>query len=122
MSPYPADIEQDMRAFCQSLRENDRRRYAAVEVAKLGHGGLEYISRILGIDPKTIRQGRRDLKDLPDQPKTRVRKPGGGRKPRLEHEPKIGDDFQEVLADQTAGSPTDESLIWTNLTRTEIVD
>ena len=111
-----------MRTFYQSLRENDRRRYAAVEAAKLGHGGIEYISKVLGIDPKTIRQGQRDLDDLPEGPATRVRKPGGGRKRRLDQDPKIDEDFHKVLVEHTAGSPTQESLIWTNLTRTEIVD
>ncbi len=122
MTPYSQHIEQSMRSFFQSLRENDRRCYAALEAAKLGHGGTEYISSVLGIDPKTIRQGQRDLENLPDRPTARVRKTGGGRKRRLEHEPKIDEDFQKVLVDQTAGSPTQESLIWTNLTRTAIVD
>jgi len=69
MSPYPHHVEHTMRAFYRSLRENDRRRYAAVEAAKLGHGGIEYISRALGVDPKTIRQGQRDLEDLPEDPR-----------------------------------------------------
>jgi hypothetical protein len=111
-----------MRSFSLSLHENDRRRYAAVEAAKLGHGGIEYISKVLGIDPKTIRQGQRDLDDLPERPATRVRKPGGGRKRRLDQDPKIDDDFHKVLVEHTAGSPTEETLIWTNLTKTEIVD
>ena len=111
-----------MRAFYRSLRENDRRRYAAVEAAKLGHGGIEYISRVLGVDPKTIRQGQRDLEDLPEGPASRVRKPGGGRKRKIDEDPKIDEDFRKVLVEHTAGSPTEESLIWTNLTRTEIVD
>jgi hypothetical protein len=122
MSAYPRDVEQTMRAFYQSLRENDRRRYAAVEAAKLGHGGIEYISKLLGIDPKTIHQGQRDLDDLPEGPAPRVRKTGGGRKRRLDHDPKIDEDFRKVLVNHTAGSPTQESLIWTDLTRTEIVD
>jgi hypothetical protein len=122
MSPYPRDVEQTMRAFSQSLRENDRRRYAAVEAAKLGHGAIEYISKVLGIDPKTIRQGQRDLENLPEGSTARVRETGGGRKRRLDQDPKIDEDFHKVLVDHTAGSPTQESLIWTNLTRTEIVD
>jgi len=122
MTPYPRAIEQTMRSFYQSLRENDRRRYAAVEAAKLGHGGIEYIAEVLGIDPKTIRQGQRDLEDLPKRPQERVRKKGGGRKRRLDQDPKIADDFHQVLIEHTAGSPTEESLIWTNLTKTEIVD
>jgi hypothetical protein len=122
MIPYPRAVEQTMKTFCASLRENDRRRYAAVEAAKLGHGGIEYISQLLGIDPKTIRQGQRDLEDLPEGPSSRVRRPGGGRKRKLDQDPKIDADFRTVLVEHTAGSPTEESLIWTNLTKTEIVD
>jgi hypothetical protein len=122
MSPYTRDVEHTMRAFYRSLRENDRRRYAAVEAAKLGYGGIEYISQVLGVDPKTIRQGQRDLEDLPKDPTSRVREPGGGRKPKIDEDPKIGEDFRKVLVEHTAGSPTEESLIWTNLTKTEIVD
>jgi hypothetical protein len=122
MSLYPRDVEQTMRSFYQSLHENDRRRYAAVEAAKLGHGGIEYISQVLGIDPKTIRQGQRDLEDLPKGPAARVREPGGGRKRKIDDDPKIDEDFRKVLVEHTAGSPTEESLIWTNLTKTEIVD
>lgn len=122
MIPYPPHIERSMRSFYRSLRENDRRVYAAVEAAKLGHGGVEYIAAVLGIDPKTIRRGQRDLDDLPDRPGPRIRKPGGGPKRKLDENPQIADDFQKVLIDHTAGSPTCESLIWTNLTKTEIVD
>jgi hypothetical protein len=122
MTPYSRDVEQMMRSFYRSLREHDRRRYAAVEAAKLGHGGTEYIAGVLGIDPKTIRHGRRDLDDLPDRPAPRVREPGGGRKRKIEDDPEIDADFRRVLVEHTAGSPTEESLIWTNLTKTEIVD
>jgi hypothetical protein len=76
MTPYSAEVELAMVTFCQSLREKDRRRYAAVEAAKFGPGGVPYIARLLGIDPKTIRQGEADLKDLPDVPPEDVRKKG----------------------------------------------
>ena len=65
MTPYPAEVELAMVTFFGSLREKDRRRYAAVEAAKLGPGGLAYLSRLLGIDSRTIRQGEADLQDLP---------------------------------------------------------
>ena len=87
MTPYPPHIERSMRSFYRSLRENDRRVYAAVEAAKLGHGGVEYIAAVLGIDPKTIRRGQRDLEDLPDRPGPRVRKPGGGPQRKLDEDP-----------------------------------
>ena len=52
MTPYPPDVERTMRAFYRSLRANDRRRYAAVAAAKLGHGGVASIAKVLGVDPK----------------------------------------------------------------------
>lgn len=122
MTPYSRAVEKIMKTFFESLRENDRRRYAAVEAAKLGHGGVEYIAKVLDIDPKTIRHGQRDLEDLPKGPAARVREPGGGRKRRLDQDPKIDEDFRKVLVNHTAGSPTEASLIGTNLTKTEIVD
>ncbi len=73
---YSPDVEETMKTFFLSLREKDRRRYAAVEAAKLGHGGVDYIATLLGCDPKTIRQGQVDLQDLPDVPPERCRKKG----------------------------------------------
>ena len=80
--PYPAEVERAMQVMYRSLRENDRRRYAAVEVAKLGHGGTDYIAALLDCDHKTIRRGQSDLEELqalPLQdiaPSERVRKRG----------------------------------------------
>jgi hypothetical protein len=80
--PYPAEVEKSMQAMFRSLRENDRRRYAAVEAAKLGHGGTEYVSSLLDCDPKTIRRGQSDLDELAAlplediAPSERVRKKG----------------------------------------------
>jgi hypothetical protein len=73
---YCAAIEQSMITFYSSLREKDQRRYAAVEAEKLGHGGIEYLSSLLDCDPKTIRQGQADLKELPPVPPERCRKKG----------------------------------------------
>ncbi|MGZ3414995.1 MAG: hypothetical protein ACXVAT_14310 [Isosphaeraceae bacterium] len=73
---YSPEIEHAMRMFHDSLSEKDRRRYAAIEAAKLGHGGTAYIAALLGCDPKTIRQGQHDLDQLPDGLGDRVRKKG----------------------------------------------
>ena len=77
MDGYSAEIEQKMQRFFGWLSEKDRRRYAAVEAAKLGHGGVEYIARILGGDPHPIRQGLRDLEEAEDAAVGRIRKKGG---------------------------------------------
>jgi hypothetical protein len=76
VQPYSAAVERAMITFYSSLREKDQRRYAAVEAEKLGHGGVEYLSSLLGCDPKTIRQGQADLKALPPVPPERCRKKG----------------------------------------------
>jgi hypothetical protein len=77
MQAYSADIEQKMQRFFGWLSEKDRRRYAAVEAAKLGHGGVEYIAQVLACDPKTIRQGLHDLEEAEDAAAGRIRKKGG---------------------------------------------
>lgn len=75
---YAEQIELQMVNFYQSLSEKDRRRYAAVEAEKLGHGGNAYIARLFGCDPDTIRRGREDVEQLPeDEASGRIRKKGG---------------------------------------------
>ena len=76
MDGYSAELEQQMSRLYRSLNERDRRRYAAVETAKLGHGGMEYISRLLGCDPKTIRQGITELESDHELDTQRQRKKG----------------------------------------------
>jgi hypothetical protein len=76
MQTYSIATERMMKRFFQWLSEKDRRRYAAVEAAKLGHGGVEYIARVLGCDPQTIRQGREELEQPEDPAAGRVRKKG----------------------------------------------
>jgi len=76
MDAYGADIERKMKRLFEWLSEKDRRRYAAVEATKLGHGGIEYIARIFKCDPKTIRQGLADLEAPEDPAAERVRKKG----------------------------------------------
>ena len=43
MDGYSREVETQMSRFFDSLCERDRRRYAAVEASKLGHGGIAYI-------------------------------------------------------------------------------
>ena len=76
MDAYTAEIERKMQRFFGWLSEKDRRRYAAIEAAKLGHGGIEYIARILACAPKTIRQGLHELAEPTDAAAGRIRKKG----------------------------------------------
>jgi hypothetical protein len=81
---FDSMIETRMRNFFQTLSEKDQRRYAAVEAERLGHGGIEYISEVLGCSTKTISRGLKELDELPnDSAAGRVRRKGAGRKKRL---------------------------------------
>ncbi len=75
-------IHGQMNLLLSRLDEQQRRWYAAVESAKLGHGGDRAVSRITGLHVDTIRRGREELAaSLKDRPADRVRLPGGGRPP-----------------------------------------
>ena len=120
---YPPDIEELLRHYHQSLSEKDRRRFAALEASKLGHGAIEYIARVLGCDPQTIRVGMRELKQLPADPAgPRVRKPGGGRKKTETKQPDVIEQVQRTLENRTAGDAMRHDLVWTDLTPQEIAN
>jgi hypothetical protein len=76
MDTYSEDVERKMKQLFAWLSEKDRRRYAAVEALKLGHGGVEYIAQLFPCDPKTVRQGMHDLDQPQDPAADRVRKKG----------------------------------------------
>jgi Rhodopirellula transposase DDE domain len=122
MPTYSFAIEDQMRSFYQSLSEKDRRRYAAIEAAKLGRGGISYIARVLQCDRHTMRQGFEELDDSEALDQSRIRRPGGGRKPREEMIPELERAFLQVLQDHTAGSPMNQAIKWTNLTHQQIKD
>ena len=76
--------EKRIREFAATLSEKDRRRFAAIEAAQRGHGGITYIASVIGCATKTIERGMQELDHLENDPAAgRVRRPGAGRKKRL---------------------------------------
>ncbi len=64
------------------LDEKQRRLVAGLLSNAVGRGGVTLLSRITGMDRKTVRCGRNELdNDLKDCPTGRVRRPGAGRPP-----------------------------------------
>lgn len=80
MEPYTKKEEAIMLNFYSSLDESGRRRYAALESDKLGHGGKKYIKELFGISYDSISKGLLELSDSDLSIKSRIRKAGGGRK------------------------------------------
>jgi hypothetical protein len=72
------------RAACvfERLSESERRWVAGLMAGLIGHGGDSLMSRLAGLDPKTIQTGRREVEsELTNCPEDRVRRPGAGRPP-----------------------------------------
>lgn len=119
---YSSAIEAQMQRYYRSLSEKDRRRYAAIEAVKIGYGGISYIHRVLGCGRSSIRLGIAELSDDEAMNEARQRSPGGGRRSSFETIEGLDEAFLRVVENHTAGSPMDESIKWTHLTRQQIAD
>ncbi|MCK4441337.1 MAG: hypothetical protein KAU90_04975, partial [Sulfurovaceae bacterium] len=122
MKKYPKIIEQQMKNFYNSLPEKDRRRYAGIEATKLGRGGISYICKIFECDYSGVSRGQKELTSELDKNDKRQRVEGGGRKSILSTAQGLDEAFIEIVVDSTAGSPMDENIKWTNLSRKEIAN
>ena len=122
MQSYSLEVEEQMQRFYRSLSEKDRRRYAAVEAFKLGWGGITYISQLFECDDKPIRNGMKELEQEAVLNQSEIRQAGGGRKSAFKTIEGLDAAFLRVIAQHTAGSPMDETVKWTNLTRQEIAE
>lgn len=75
---------QQMNVFLSRLNEPQRRWYVGLLSQRPGSPSDRQLSKITGLDEKTIQRGRQELEsDLADLPPGRQRREGGGR-PRSE--------------------------------------
>lgn len=100
-----------------ALDERRRRLWAASEAQVLGHGGVAAVAKATGLAERTIRLGQRELRHGPTavpviQPPRRVRRPGGGRKPRTAHDPTVVRALEALVEPTTRGDPM-SPLRWT---------
>jgi hypothetical protein len=108
------------------LDERARRLWAAVEARSLGRGGIIRVAEATGLARATIRAGLKEL-DLPTSddagplPGGRLRPPGGGRKPVIEHDPSLLRDLEALVDPATRGDPM-SPLRWTCKSAAELVE
>src|SRR5882724_1129976 len=118
---YRPDLEQRLRQDSQSLAEKARRRFAALEAIKRGHGGIRSLAPVLGCDPHPVNDGMRELPQLPNAAAgRRVRQPGGGRKKTAGKHADVIQQGQDPIKDRTAGDPRRQDGVWTELTPQEM--
>ena len=121
--PYDEVTERQIRAFYEPLSEKDRRRYAAVEAARLGHGGIEYVADVVGCSRRTIERAKEELERLPeDDAKDRIRRAGAGRKKATEAAPAVERNRCSILQHRTAGDPLQVDVLWTDLSLRQMAD
>ena len=118
--PYSDEHQQDMINLYDSLSEKDRRRYAAVEAKKLGHGGIDDICCLFGCDFKTVKKGMAELQNEESMERPGVRLLGGGRTKLSDTMTGLNQAFLDVLKDHTAGDPMNDKVKWTSLGKKEI--
>lgn len=75
----PEELRAAIVLFYSILDERQRRLYAGLEAAKIGHGGDRMIADLLGLTPQTVATGRREIFGAEVEPGS-VRRAGAGRK------------------------------------------
>src|SRR5512135_2470253 len=116
-NPLTRAIEAKFTTLEPLLDERARRLGAAVEARALGRGGIIRVAEATGLSRGTIRAGWREL-DTPVPPNGgrpptgRLRRPGGGRKLLVDHDPDLLRDLEALVDPVTRGDPM-SPLRWT---------
>ena len=106
-------------SFC--LNERSSRIWAATEAKSYGHGGIIILSRVTGLDRKTVRVGIKELDSPNKLEKNRIRKKGGGRKNITETNPDIVKSLKLLVDPVTRGDP-ESPLLWTAKSTRNLAD
>src|ERR1700712_4901371 len=80
-------IKARFQALAPYLNERARRLFAASEALAAGHGGVTAVSEATGVARSTIGRGLAELRRDETPASARVRRPGGGRKQKVDTEP-----------------------------------
>jgi hypothetical protein len=94
------------------LDERERRLLAAVEAHARGYGGVAAVSRATGIAASTIGRGLKELAGEASAALGRVRRAGGGRRPRVVTNPDLLANLMALVEPGERGDPM-SPLRWT---------
>ena len=108
----PAPIRSRYEALLPHLDERGRRVFAASEARTAGYGGIAAVSRATGMAVSTIGRGLAELVDTAALDASRVRRPGGGRKPLVLTDASLMDDLLSLVSPGERGDPM-SPLRWT---------
>ena len=93
------------------LDERARRLFAATEAHAAGRGGVAAVSKATGVARSTIGRGLAELQSENARLTRRIRRPGGGRKPKIETEPGLLEALEDLVEPAIRGDP-EAALLW----------
>jgi hypothetical protein len=102
------------------LDERARRLFAATEARAAGRGGVAAVSEATGVARSTIGRGLAELRSENAQLTRRVRRPGGGRKPKIETEPGLLAALEQLVQSAIRGDP-EAALLWVSRSQRHLV-
>jgi transposase len=98
-------------ALAPHLNERARRLFAASEAHAAGRGGIAAVAGVTGVARSTIGRGLAELRIEEGASSRRIRRPGGGRKPKVETEPGLLDALADLVQSAIRGDP-EAALLW----------
>jgi len=98
-------------ALAPHLNERARRLFAASEANAAGRGGVTAVAEVTGVARSTIGRGLAELRSADGTPSRRIRRVGGGRKPKIETEPGLLEALSELVQSAIRGDP-EAALLW----------
>jgi len=107
-----AEIRCKFLGLASCLNEHTRRVWAATEASSVGYGGISLVARATGISRRAIQVGLREVATGDTRPPGRVRRPGGGRKSAVHHQPDLKEKLEGLVEPLTRGDP-ESPLRWT---------
>ena len=125
LDPIVAEIQQRYLAVKDSLSERARRLFVASEAVAAGYGGIQAAFRATGMAVSSIGRGIAEIrateaKGQPELPKTRSRRPGGGRKKATDKDPELLGVLKTLVESTTRGDP-ESPLLWTARSQRNLV-
>ena len=98
-------------ALAPHLNERARRLFAASEAHAAGRGGITAVCQATGVARSTIGRGLVELRNGETPSSRRIRRAGGGRKPKVRTEPGLLDTLSTLVESATRGDP-EAALLW----------
>ena len=106
-----SELKRKFRSVWPHLDERTRRLMAANEAVSLGYGGVSLVRRACGLSRKAIAKGIGEIQGSSRPLVGRVRRPGAGRKPITQSDPRLVQTLEGLIDEQTRGDP-ESALRW----------